>query len=130
MILLLLEISAEFCVGTLPLGSHVVQKRNLKFQLFLFCGHFNYFGNFDKWRKFRAYFNFSAGIRKWMRFLSVLWNYKYLVNTQQNLTQPQIWALVSGGALVNSYLELSMLFCYPYSFRGSVRIRRIRFSRF
>ena len=74
------------------------------------------YDNFDKWSKSIVHFDFSSGFSKWMKFLSILWN---LDSTQNQL-------IASGGVLRSSALKLYTLIYYPSSFRGSVRIHRIR----
>ena len=112
-------------VGTLLFGSCVTWKRNLQFQLHLFCENFSIYGNFDKWPKFRAYFNFSSGISKWMRFLSRLWNFKYVVAQLSNSNSIlNLGISFRGSTGVQQPEALSMIY-YPCSFRGSVRKQNI-----
>ena len=56
------------------LGSNTEQKRNSQFQPFLFCNHFNFYGHFPKWQKFRSFHNFSSSFVRWKIITSEFWN--------------------------------------------------------
>ena len=107
-------------VGTLLFGLCVTWKRK-QFQLHLFCENFSIYDNFDKWSKFRAHFNFSSGISKWMRCLSKLWNFKYLVAQLSNSNSISNLGISFRGSTGEQLPEAPSMLYYPFSFRESVR---------
>ena len=96
-------------VGTMLFGICMTQKRNLQFQLHLFC------------ENFKVHFNFSSGISKWMRFLSRLWNFKYLVARLSNSNSISNLGISFRGSTGEQLPEAISMIYYPFSFRGSVR---------
>ena len=66
------SIFSRAALRTELLGSDTKQKCNSQFQPFLFCNHFNVYGKFLKWQKFRSFHNFSSSFVRWKIIIRVL----------------------------------------------------------
>ena len=103
------------------------QRCKFLIDLLLNCKNVSIYNEFDKWRKFRACFNFSSGISKWIKFVSILWGLDYLADDSS--ASSRLATSNSNSKSTTSFRgsigkhppEALNMFYYTSSFRESVR---------